>query len=209
MLGPMYLHWDGTYHTYQRFLSHLQGQLHDIDPAKIIFGTDGEKAIMNAIDSCFPASIHILCTRHLKENLRYNLQNCMTNPEVEEILNSIFSRSTGLLTIESDLAYKEIEREIREKHSLPYLDAFLLKVQQEIFEAMKKTYFGIPKLWTNNNNESYNNVIKLQTDWKIMKLPALIDLLHDLDTCKNQTSNIRDSLHSRCDFTIKGPAEVL
>ena len=28
MLGPMYLHWDGTYHTYQRFLSHLQGQLH-------------------------------------------------------------------------------------------------------------------------------------------------------------------------------------
>ena len=34
MLGPMYLHWDGTYHTYQRFLSHLQGQLHDIDPAK-------------------------------------------------------------------------------------------------------------------------------------------------------------------------------
>ena len=162
---------------------------------------------MNVIDSCFPVSIHILCTRHLKENLRYNLQNCLTNPEVEEILNSIFSRSTGLLTIESDLAYKEIEKEIREKHSLPYLDAFLLKVQQEIFEAMKKTYFGIPKLWTNNNNESYNNVIKLQTDWKIMKFPALIDLLHDLD--KNQTSNIRDSLHSRCDFTIKGPAEVL
>ena len=97
------------------------------------------------------------------------------------MLYSIFSRSTGLLTIESDLAYKEIEREIREKHSLPYLDAFLLKVQQEIFEARKKTNFGIPKLWTNNNNESYNNVIKLQTDWKIMKLPALIDLLHDLD----------------------------
>ena len=136
---------------------------------------------MNAIDSSFPASIHTLCTRHLKENLRHNLKNCLTNPEVEEILNSIFSRSTGLLTIESDLAYKEIEKEIREKHSLPYLDAFLLKVQQEIFEAMKKTYFGIPKLWTNNNNESYNNVIKLQTDWKIMKLPALIDLLHDLD----------------------------
>ena len=40
-----------------------------------------------------------------------------------------------------------------------------------------------------------------------MKLPALIDLLHDLD--KNQTSNIRDSLHSRGDFTIKGPAEIL
>ena len=105
------------------------------------------------------------------------------------------------------MAYKEIEREIREKHSLPYLDAFLLKVQQEIFEARKKTNFGIPKLWTNNNNESYNNVIKLQTDWKITKLPALIDLLHDLD--KNQTSNIRDSLHSRGDFTIKGPAEIL
>ena len=44
-----------------------------------------------------------------ERKLRHNLKNCLTNPEVEEILNSIFSRSTGLLTIESDLTYKEIE----------------------------------------------------------------------------------------------------
>ena len=56
-------------------------------------------------------------------------------------------------------------------------------------------------------DKQQQRIVQLQTDWKIMKIPALIDLLHDLD--KNQTSNIRDSLHSRGDFTIKGPAEIL
>ncbi|XP_062608451.1 uncharacterized protein LOC134270271 [Saccostrea cucullata] len=207
MLGPIYLHWDGTYHTYQRFLSHLQGQLHDVDQSKIIFGTDGEKALTNAIESCFPASTHTLCTRHLKENLRHHLKNHLTNPDVQEIIDSIFNRSTGLLTVESDLVYKEMENEIKEKHDLPYLNSFLCKVSKEVFESRKKTNFTIPKLWTNNNNESYNNVIKLQTDWRILKLPALIDVLQDLDS--NQTSNIRDSLHSRGDLRVRGPADIL
>lgn len=81
MLGPMYLHWDGSYHTYQRFLSHLQSALRDIEQ-KIIFGTDGEKALSNAIKTCFPTAIHTLCTRHLKENLIHNLKNVLAHPEI-------------------------------------------------------------------------------------------------------------------------------
>lgn len=86
MLGPMYLHWDGSYHTYQRFLSHLQSALRDIEQ-KIICGTDGEKALSNAIKTCFPTAIHTLCTRHLGENLIHNLKNVLAHPEIQPIIN--------------------------------------------------------------------------------------------------------------------------
>jgi hypothetical protein len=36
---------------------------------------------------------------------------------------------------------------------------------------------NIPILWTNNNNEAYNNVIKQNQNWAVLKLPALINKL--------------------------------
>lgn len=115
MLGPMYLHWDGSYHTYQRFLSHLQRALRDIEQ-NIIFGTDGEKALSNAIKTCFPTAIHTLCTRHLKENLIHNLKNVLAHPEIKHIINAIFCRTSGLLTLECDASYEEKENEIKENN---------------------------------------------------------------------------------------------
>lgn len=91
----MYLHWHGI----TRFLSHLQIQLPDTDQTKLIFGTDGENALTNAIESCFPAS------RHLKDNLRHSWKNSLANPEVQDIINSLFNKSTGLFTLETDDVY--------------------------------------------------------------------------------------------------------
>jgi hypothetical protein len=42
------------------------------------------------------------------------------------------------------------------------------------------TNLHIPKLWTNNNNESYNRNIKVNNNWKVLKLPVLIDRLSDM-----------------------------
>ena len=49
LLGPLYLHWDGTFHTYQRFFSHLAAVLdHPMHEAELgtnnlIVGSDEEK----------------------------------------------------------------------------------------------------------------------------------------------------------------------
>lgn len=70
MMGPCYLHWNGTYHSYHRFFSHLQCFLDDVAGAELsgknlVFGSDEEKAITKAIKKCFPESQQILCTRHV------------------------------------------------------------------------------------------------------------------------------------------------
>jgi hypothetical protein len=54
---------------------------------------------------------------------------------------------------------------------------------------------NIPILWTNNNNETYNNVIKQNKNWAVLKLPALIDKLQELES--DQTIDLRGSLHGQ------------
>jgi len=68
MLGPVFLHWDGLYPTYCDFLSKIRSALgYHIPVEKLVFGTDEELTLVNAIKTNFPSSQHILCTRHLKE----------------------------------------------------------------------------------------------------------------------------------------------
>ena len=63
MLGPTYLHWDGSYATYCDFLSKIRSVLgYYFLSKKIVFGTDEEIAMVNAIKTSFPQSKHILCT---------------------------------------------------------------------------------------------------------------------------------------------------
>ena len=81
-LGPVLLHKDATYKTYKSFLEHIKTELEsDIEavelrlPESIEFGTDDEKALTKAIDNVFPSSIRVLCTKHLKDNVKHYLQN--------------------------------------------------------------------------------------------------------------------------------------
>ena len=51
MLGPLFLHWDGTYQTYQRFFSHLRTKFDanlntEVGLCDLIIGSDEEKAIL-------------------------------------------------------------------------------------------------------------------------------------------------------------------
>ena len=62
ILGPVYLHWDGDFHTiYQRFFTHLASVLDTGIPDTLLsfndfIGSDEEKALVKAIQSSFPQS---------------------------------------------------------------------------------------------------------------------------------------------------------
>ena len=72
--GAFFLHWDGSYATYCTFLSNIRASLgFNIDCEKIIFGTDEETVLINAIKTTFPNSEHILCVRHIQENAHRNI----------------------------------------------------------------------------------------------------------------------------------------
>ncbi|KAK3090199.1 hypothetical protein FSP39_009978 [Pinctada imbricata] len=206
MIGPMYLHWDGSFQSYHRFLSLIQSKLCGVEQRKIIFDTDGEKALINAIEACFPESAHTLCTRHLKENLIHNLQSSHSRPEVSEIVNKIFNKTTGLLSIDDVIAYQEKEDDILEEFNIPYLQTHISKIREFVFRVRRRCP-QIPKFWTNNNNESMNNIIKIETNWKILKMPKLIETLQVIE--QRQTRNIRDCIHGRGDFALSEQAKCL
>ena len=69
------------------------------------------------------------------------------------------------------------------------------------------TNLHIPKLWTNNNNESFNRNIKANNNWKVLKLPVLIDRLSDME--QDQMTDIRASIHGRGSYQLTGQAQVL
>ena len=61
-MGPVYLHWDGAFHIYQRLFTHLSSVLDTGIPDTLlsfndlVIGSEEEKALVKAIKSSFPQS---------------------------------------------------------------------------------------------------------------------------------------------------------
>ena len=205
MFGPIFLSWDGQEDTYQRFMSHLQNKLKGVQQSSIMFGTDQETGEINAIKACFPQSTHILCIKHLKDNARENLRKTQLQPVVNTILHKIFNED-GLLHSNCEIVYNELERELKQQYNIPYLHHRLLLTLKEKVFLPRLTNLHIPKLWTNNNNESFNRNIKANNNWKVLKLPVLIDRLSDME--QDQMTDIRASIHGRGSYQLTGQAQV-
>ena len=123
MMGPVYLHWDGHYQTYHRFFSHIQSHLHDIkgtdiSSKQLVFGSNEEKAMTKALHHCFPDSKHILCTRHLEENVRRKLRHDIgaSDSSIQAVINDIFGKS-GLKSAENECDFDLQAMELAEKYA--------------------------------------------------------------------------------------------
>ena len=55
------------------FFFDLKIKLTDVDTSNLVIGTDDERALVNAIETAFPQSHHILCSRHLRQNTNQKL----------------------------------------------------------------------------------------------------------------------------------------
>lgn len=71
-LGPVMLLYERDFETF--FFSHIKQKIGDVET---IFGSDEEKAINKAIHNVFPNATHLLCTKHMKDNIRRNLKDRM------------------------------------------------------------------------------------------------------------------------------------
>ena len=168
MLGPIFLHWDGLYSTYCDFFAKIRSAIgFSVPVEKIVFGTDEELALVNAIKTVFPTSQHILCTRHLKENTQRNLLGQNVPEEIRSIIISSIFGQTGLLTSETRISYLERESEILEKFGHvggKYLTEKMLPTLKENFFLPSQENKIIPPNWKNNNCESMNHKIKMLGD---------------------------------------------
>ena len=93
---------------------------------------------------------------------------------MSEIFIKIFDAG-GLLNAKGLIVYNELEAELQQAfNASPYfLNKLLPKLKSKVCMP-RLNNANIPILWTNNNNEAYNNVIKQIQNWAVLKLPAYI-----------------------------------
>lgn len=209
-LGPIYLHWDGLYETYYSFFTHLA--LHfsnastELKLDTFITGTDEEKAIMKAIKVCFPNSRHALCIRHLCKNAEDYMTNKIgiTKADRKVILSSLFKEGGVAFSNDSltfDTRVKNLRTMLQTKYPLAenYLCDRLVPLiaNHTCFTELKSATLS---LWTNNNCESMNHVLKSAINWKPQQLPQLICKLYDVVKC--QFVDLQKCLYGQGNFKL-------
>ena len=79
LLGPILIHQRKQFANYHYFTSTLVGfrpEMHQLH----VFGTDGEKALVQACNSQFPNAFHLRCWLHFKDNLLNKLERGLHLP---------------------------------------------------------------------------------------------------------------------------------
>lgn len=211
LMGPSYLHWKADYASYHRFFSHLKGRLSadiagsELGGKSIVLGSDEEKALVKALQQNFPSATHVLCSRHVKNNVsRYLHHSAGANDEQVRVIQQEIFGEDGLLSSADTSAFDLRGMELQEQYAyqIPsfaaYFDKLLQVLRNQIY---KPTIDGfIPLNWTNNNCESINHILKLCTNWKLLKVPELIKKLHNI--VKLQEADVRKAVHGQGNYEL-------
>ena len=85
-IGPVMFHFDGNESTYKFFFQHIADKFKStafmVDVCEdegarcesdVVFGSDEEHALVNALKHAFPGAQHTFCSRHIEENVRRHL----------------------------------------------------------------------------------------------------------------------------------------
>jgi len=89
-LGPVLVHQRMNTEAYSYFAYQLQILLPSLRHIKA-FGTDGEKALVNAFENAYPDAIHLRCFKHFRDNIERKLKSLnFDSTTCEEILADIF-----------------------------------------------------------------------------------------------------------------------
>ena len=94
-IGPIFIHHTKqratTYKQFFDKLKSIRGKLGDV----ISYGTDGEKALSDALGEAFPSlAIHLRCFRHFRGNFQSHLKNLGIN-ETRSYYDEVFGKQDG------------------------------------------------------------------------------------------------------------------
>ncbi len=90
LLGPLLVHYQKLFRSYNYFFSTLSGLKKEVIGIKAI-GTDGEKNLVDAALHNFPHAVHLRCFRHLQQNVELHLRNeQFPQPTIKEFTHDIF-----------------------------------------------------------------------------------------------------------------------
>ena len=198
--GPVMVHYPCDTSSYRELFEYIRQELGE--STQIIIGSNGEKCINNAIKDVFPNSIHLYCTRHVKKNIeRHLLKSQLTLADRQKLLELIFDSPDSLIQAEAEQQYNERLNSLRDvcngivswSSNQNQLETgnfytWFLRYQNDVFQnhliaevrirAAYVDHHGAAKLYYNNDVESINHVLNSTTNWELLPLSEMIDLLH-------------------------------
>jgi hypothetical protein len=215
--GPMYLHWDGSYNTYVDMFTHLRSTIDSAVvntelrlSASVVIGSDAERGLTKAIREVFHESTHLLCVKHLKDNVVDYMRNkCgVQQSRRNQIVDRLFGDG-GLVNADDSVAFKERADALAadcESISAVLGQHFVRHVEPAlrmfVFEPRQRNNW-IRRRWTNNACESINHLLKLSIDWRPRRLQELVDCLYKVVVV--HMSDLRRALYSHGNYTVTEP----
>ena len=140
-----------------------------------------------------------MCTKHLKDNVTDYLTNKVgvAKDDRVRIVSKIFG-PTGLVRLTDRGEYDDKVVSILDDYEgvyprfAAYMDKRLINTLRKHVTEPLMTQSN-DDLWTNNNCESINHVLKLTIDWKPQLLPLLIDGVRDVVSVR--LNDLRAAMH--------------
>jgi hypothetical protein len=198
--------------SYQELFEYVRTELRE--PFPLIIGSDGDKAIQSAIDQVFPSSIHLYCTRHVKQNIeRQLMKSGIALDDRCLLLERIFDFPESVIQAESDdqfhdrlldlqklwisIKNNEINRHRNINDFFDWFERYQKdKFRRHLIAAVRvqASYVdrnGTPMLFYNNDVEALNHAPKSQANWEIQSLSRTIDILH-----RHILSQQNESIHA-------------
>ena len=190
LIGAVMLHFDSSTETFQSFFNHLRYEMGvaeedlDINAFEIsggpLFSSDQEASLCKAIKNVWPNSTLVYCARHLQDNLERQLKKMnVTNKVRSDLVKAIFQEGTGLIYCD-EVEFLEKKTQIQDQfydiyQRSTYLKKFLLKVKQNVLDP-RWQFTHLSLSHKNNDSECMNNIIKMKTLRKCLKVPQLIEV---------------------------------
>ena len=175
-IGPVFIHMQRRFEDYLYFFMSVLKYCPGL-ATLAAYGTDGERALVKALESCFPNALGLRCFIHKKKNIEHHLHEKMhvSAGDRKKILDDLFGRSegdtyvSGLVDAESEAEFDEDQEELltRWESLAPGFHAWFTKEQSHDFKkcmlssVRRKVGIEAPlETFTNNPNESVNSTVK-------------------------------------------------
>ena len=201
LIGPTMIHYRKTFHTYLFFASTLIGLRPELQGLRA-FGTDGEKALVDAFSHEFRYAIHLTCFIHFRQNIKRKLQELQyPDSAIKEVLGDIFgctqgdTFSEGLVDSNSDEEFdkklcllKQRWQQLEAAHSIEssvydwFLQYKALIMKTTMIKSIREEAgLGLPpEPFTTNASETINSVIKAHVNYKPSQLMEFVGKLKEL-----------------------------
>ena len=154
----------------------------------------------------FPSATRVLCTKHLKDNVKHYLQNNVGMDKIfrERVMHKIFGEdgiTDANCTIDFECRAEGLKDSMEGKY--PRFETYFdkqLKSRLKQYVVDPCTADSGKRNWTNNNAESINNILKLAVDWKPQDARELIEKIYRVTEL--HFLDYRSSLHDAGNYRL-------